>query len=116
MAKRIRYTDENPALKRLQRRENGATDDEPRMTSEQAAEALGVPKRTLTRWYSKMRFPSHPEFAEAYEPEEEWIGNQMRLLWPACVVDRIRSLLDDTKQVAGTPGMRRLPEVEWGSE
>lgn len=116
MVRRTRYDENNPAPIRVQRKDNGATDKEPRYTSTETARALDIPKRTLTRWYARARFPEHPKFTEAYEPEEHWVGNQMRLMWPKCVVDRIRSLLADTSNASGLPGIRRLPEVPWKTD
>lgn len=110
MAKRVRYSEENPIPVRIEYKDNGASRDEPMLTSEEAAAKLGVAKKTLVRWWRKLRFPS-----EEYEPNEEWRGAQMRLLWPASVVARLGALLDGTADRAGQPGQRRLPEVAWKS-
>lgn len=113
MAKRVRYTEENPIPVRIEYKDNGADRDEQRLTSEEAAIELGVAKQTLLRWWRKMRFPDHPEVPEAYEPDEEYKGGQMRLLWPMSVVTRLKELLGNTADVAGKPGAQRLPHVTW---
>lgn len=116
MARRKRYDDENPCPTRLETKDNGASADERRLTSSEAADYLGVQKRTLTRWWHRMRFPEHPEFTEAYEPDEEYKGDQLRLLWPVSVLDRIQILLERTDAVSGMPGFQRLPSVPWKSK
>lgn len=117
MPKRLRYTAEHPAPIRMEYKQNGAYPTDPRMTSQEAADSLGIPKRTLVRWWRRLRFPPAPpeleHLEEPYDPDEEWKGDQMRLLWPVVVVDRIRELLEATDSVKGIPGMPRLPKVEW---
>lgn len=113
MAKRKRFNAENPCPVRMEYKKNGAAKDEQRLTTVETATRLQVPKRTLLRWWTRMRFPAHAEFEEAYEPDEEYRGDQMRLLWPVSVVDRIEGLLEKTQDVAGLPGIARLPPVPW---
>lgn len=109
--KRLRY-EGGRAPRKIEHAANGAACDEPRRTTQEAAELLGVPRVTLFRWWRHDKLPRGPDGSEPCSPDVLVVGQQRQLLWPDSVISHIRSLIEISAHVAGRPGFRRLPTIE----
>lgn len=106
MVRRVYYS--GPASREWDYSNNGATPEEDRLSTKQAAKLLGVTSVTLFRWFKKRKFPGGIESQE-YDPDILFVGDNSQFMWPISVVGKIGALLKNPGGIAGKP---RLPPAE----